>query len=219
MMKQACMKLVGVIAAMFEWFAIAMLIVIVMAVSQSARAQSVTFGASATNANGELSTVLTWDAPGASRCIASGHPAWDGERMSAGTQALPAITLSGTYSLSLACTWQGDTTARLSWTPPTQNTDGTSYVNPKGFTIHYGDSPDALAETVGFFVPTATSYLIEDLSPGVHYFCVRSVNLSDATSECSAIASKTTTADQAVQQSVSLTVNPVPREPTDLQAQ
>lgn len=188
-------------------------------VSTVVDAQEVTFGASVTNANGSLTTVLTWDAPGASGCVGSGHPDWEGEKSASGTQQLPAITLSGTYQLTLSCAWAGDTTTRLEWKPATKNTDGTDYTNAKGHTIHYGEIAEGLGDTVGFFVPFSNSYVVEGLDEGkTYFFCVKSVNTNDVSSVCSAVASKTTKASSSESAFVSLTVNPVPREPTDLTA-
>lgn len=179
-----------------------------------------TFAPSVTEANGQLDTTLTWDAVGAASCVASGHPSWEGERPANGSQQLPPITLSGTYQLMLVCHWPGDTSARLSWAAPTENTDGTPYVNAKGFTVHTARSADGLADTVGFFVPhSQDAYILEELEEGDHYFCVKAVNDADVASACSDVVSKTIVESETVERSIALTINPIPKAPTELAAE
>jgi hypothetical protein len=151
--------------------------------------------------------------------VGSGHPAWDGEKLASGTQQLPTITLSGTYPLTLSCVWQGDDTARLSWTPPTQNTDGTTLTNLAGYRLHYGRSADALTNTLEISNPGVSTYVLEELAPGDWFFAVRAYNTLGAESALSNIARKTMTADSAAQEAIALTVNPVPREATDMRVQ
>jgi hypothetical protein len=197
---------------------LAAIVMCLLASAAFSQSPPVTFGASVTHANGELATTLAWDAPGASGCTASGHPEWSGAKTASGTESLPPIMLHGTYSVSISCEWAGDTRALLSWTAPETNTDGTAYENAKGFLIHYGTSPENLGETVGLFVPLQTAYTIEDLTPGTWHFCVRAINTLDVQSECSAIATKTTTANSTSGGSVTLTINPIPRAPLGLEA-
>jgi hypothetical protein len=63
--------------------------------------------------------------------------------------------------------------AELSWTPPTQNTDGSSLTNLAGYRIAYGTSPNALTQTVQVSNVGITRYTIDNLSPGTYYFAVR----------------------------------------------
>lgn len=176
----------------------------------------VTFGASVTNADGELRTTLTWDAPGASGCVGSGHPEWAGDKTASGTQELPAITLSGTYQLTISCTFPGDRTARLTWVNPTTNTDGTALTNLAGTRIHYGRSADVLNQTVQVANPSVTTYTLENLDVGQWFFAVRAYNTNGVESALSNVVTKTLVASTTETQSVSLTVNPIPSSPTDV---
>ena len=63
--------------------------------------------------------------------------------------------------------------ATLSWTPPTQNTDGSALTNLAGYRIHYGTSATTLTQSIQIANPGLTTYVIEDLSPGTYYFAVR----------------------------------------------
>lgn len=178
----------------------------------------VTFGASVTNANGSLSTTLTWNAPGASGCTASGHPSWTGAKAASGTQALPAITLSGTYTLSLACSFPGDTRGVVTWVNPTANTDGTAYSNPKHTRVCHGASATAITSCVNVLTP-GTTHTFTGLPVGARFFAAYAVNQNDVSSAISNVATKTLTAGSSENGSVTLTVNPIPGAPSGVTIQ
>lgn len=198
--------------------------------AHGAQAQTppITFGASVTNANGSLSTTLNWSAPGASGCTASGHASWTGAKAASGSQTLPTITLSGSYTLTLACSFPGITAATVSWTAPTTNTDGTPLAkcpdqNPGQpcllqFKVYRTTGAAINTATDEFKLVddrTATQYVWTGLSPaGVHTFGVTAVNGLFAESTLSNTAVKTITATSSQSSSVTLTVNPLPGAPT-----
>lgn len=196
---------------------IAMVVALLCFAVQTAQAQTtptMTFGASVTNANGSLSTRLTWSStPAATSCVGSGHPAWNGTKAGSGTQDLAAITLSGTYTLTLACTWPGDNTAILEWTAPTQNTDGTPLTNLAGYKIQWGTSAGALTNTFTLAQPAATTYTVTGLTPATWFFGIRAYNTANVESALTPAVSKTVTGSQTQNSSVTLTVNPVPSSP------
>ena len=80
------------------------------------------------------------------------------------------------FSISVVDVSNGGAT--LSWTPPTQNTDGTSLTNLAGYRIAYGTSSTALTQTVQVANPGVSSYTISNLSPGTYYFAVRAYTSS-----------------------------------------
>jgi len=80
--------------------------------------------------------------------------------------------------------------ATLSWTPPTQNTDGSALTNLAGYRIHYGTSASMLTHSIQIANPGLTSYVIENLSPGTYYFAVRAYTSNGGESDNSNIASK-----------------------------
>lgn len=81
--------------------------------------------------------------------------------------------------------------ANLSWTTPTLNTDGTPLTDLAGYTISYGTSPTALAQSVSITNPTATAYTITGLSAGTWYFSI-SANANNGThSSASPVANAT----------------------------
>lgn len=171
-----------------------------------------TFTASTTSANGSLATTLTWSSDRAS-CTASGSPEWTGAKAASGTLALPAITMSGTYTLTLACSSPADDKATLSWTAPTKNTDGSTYSNPKSTVIVYGASVGALTQSQTVLAP-ATTTVIRPLTPGTWHFAAKAVNADNVESALSATVSKVITGAVTDTETVTLTVNPIPNAPT-----
>lgn len=196
----------------FRSIAIAAMLALLPALAPAAE-PSVTFGASVTNANGSLTTRLTWaTTPAATSCTASGSPSWTGTKAASGALDLPAINLSGTYTLTLACTWPADTTARLSWSAPTQYTDGTAL--PAGalgpYRVYQGTTAANLAQVAQV---AGLSTERTGLAAGTHYFAVSAVTTTGVESELSAVGSKVVGTTITRDASVTLTVNPVPRAP------
>lgn len=191
---------------------------------------SVTFGASVTNAAGSLSTRLTWSTtPAANSCTASGHPSWTGTKAASGAVDLPPITLSGTYSLTLNCTFAGDSTATLTWVAPTQNTDGSALAKcavpvPSSGSCLAGyrfyrrlNNPDLSTNaevTPALDNPNATTRAFTGLVAGTHYFAMEAVNADGVPSVLSNTASKVITGSSTKSAGVTLTVNPKPNTTT-----
>jgi hypothetical protein len=81
--------------------------------------------------------------------------------------------------------------ATLSWTPPTENSDGSSLTNLAGYRVHYGRSPTQLSQTVEITNSSLSTYVVENLSAGTWYFAVVTVNSGGTTSVPSNVAAKT----------------------------
>jgi hypothetical protein len=81
--------------------------------------------------------------------------------------------------------------ATLSWTVPTENTDGTPIVGLAGYHIYYGTSAGALTTSVTISDPTETSYVVGGLAPGTYYFAIVAFNSAGVDSPQSNMASKT----------------------------
>lgn len=81
--------------------------------------------------------------------------------------------------------------ATLSWTPPTENTDGSALTNLAGYKIYYGRSKDSLSEVVEIKQPGLTTYVLEDLSPATWFFTMTSYNSDGVESSRSEVVSKT----------------------------
>jgi hypothetical protein len=102
-----------------------------------------------------------------------------------GSASLPAFSI--TVSQSQPTTGS----ATLSWTPPTQNTDGSTLSNLAGFRIQYGSSPSALTQTIQVANAGVATYVVTGLTSGSWYFAVRAYNTSGAESANSTVVSKT----------------------------
>lgn len=175
----------------------------------------VTFASSVTNANGTLNTTLTWNSPGASGCLASGHAAWSGAKPATGTLALPPISLSGTYTLTLSCTKPGNAATTVSWTLPTTNTDGSVLTNLAGIRVNWGRTVDTMTNVKLTGSPTLTSTNLGNLAEGDWYFTARAYNTAGIESDNLTPIKKTIVATAVENGSVTLTVNPIPNPPTD----
>lgn len=186
---------------------------------------TLTFTAKTTTGAGSVVPELTWStAPAATSCTASGDPAWTGTKAASGTQTLAAVTTSKTYRLT--CTWPGDTTATLTWIPPTQNTDGTALAKCAAptdtgpclakYRINRGLSATALTDVRDHNFPLATTATWTNLSAGTHFFAVKAVNGDGVESALSNAISKTISATSSVNRDVAITVNPQPNPPTNL---
>jgi hypothetical protein len=82
-------------------------------------------------------------------------------------------------------------TAALTWTPVTQNTNGSVLTNLAGYRIHYGNSPSAMNTVVVLSNPSLTTYLVSNLSAGTWYFGVAAYTTNGVEGEVSNVGSKT----------------------------
>lgn len=101
-----------------------------------------------------------------------------------------ATTSLPPFSISVVGTATGAVT--LSWTPPTQRTDGTVLNNLAGYRIRWGTSAGNYTQsaTVGSNV---ASHVISDLTPATWYFVATAFDAAGNESQYSNVASKTIT--------------------------
>jgi hypothetical protein len=64
----------------------------------------------------------------------------------------------------------------LSWQAPTQNADGTTLVDLKGYKVHYGPTSKSYSDTIQVSNPGVTTYVVENLIAGKYYFAVTAYN-------------------------------------------
>jgi hypothetical protein len=79
----------------------------------------------------------------------------------------------------------------LSWTPPTQNTDGSKLSDLAGYKIYYGTSEKYFQRVIEVNDAGVTKYTINNLSPFSYYFAVTASNAAGAESTHSNVRSKT----------------------------
>jgi hypothetical protein len=80
--------------------------------------------------------------------------------------------------------------ATLSWTAPTENTDGSTLANLAGYRIRYGTNASALTQTIVINNASVTTFVVEDLAPATWYFAVTAVNSTGSESAYSNVADK-----------------------------
>ncbi len=81
-------------------------------------------------------------------------------------------------------------TALLSWTAPTERTDGSPVTDLAGFRVFFGKDKDSLVHIIQVNSPTQTSLLVEGLDVGKWYFAVTAFTTSGLESAKSQIVSK-----------------------------
>jgi hypothetical protein len=81
--------------------------------------------------------------------------------------------------------------AKLSWSAPMTNTDGSALTDLAGFRVYYGLKPDAPSERIDIADPAARSTLIQGLSPGTWYFSISAYSARGVESARTPPASKT----------------------------
>jgi hypothetical protein len=86
---------------------------------------------------------------------------------------------------------QSNGTAVVSWTPPTQNTDGSTITNLDGFYVEYGRTADVLDQRIDVTNPGLATYTVSNLGNGTWFFAVSAYTTSGVTSGISNVASKT----------------------------
>ena len=139
----------------------------------------------------------TWAAFNASTGALSGKPAVANE----GTSGAITITASNgsssasigpfTIAVNAAPVAPATGSATLSWTVPTQNTDGSPATDLAGYHIYYGTKTGVWTSTVTVLNATQTSYVVAGLSPGTYYFTIAAFNAEGMDSPDSNIGSKT----------------------------
>lgn len=81
-------------------------------------------------------------------------------------------------------------TASLTWTAPTQNTDGSPLTNLAGYRVYRGTSANALNEVIQIPGAANTAYAYTQLANGTHYFAVSAYSAAGAESAKSEVGSK-----------------------------
>jgi hypothetical protein len=105
------------------------------------------------------------------------------------TSAAPPATSAPTSPAPPASPKTGSAT--LSWTAPTENTNGTPVTDLAGYHIYYGTTEGAWTSTITVLEATETSYVVSGLAPGTYYFTVVAFNTAGDDSPESNVASKT----------------------------
>jgi hypothetical protein len=118
-----------------------------------------------------IGNIPPWATFNTSTGMLSGTPA----AANAGAYANVQISVSnGTASASLTAftvtvTQTGQGVVQLSWTQPTQNTDGSALTGLAGYHLHYGNSAGSMGQTIDVNDPSATTYAVAGLNSGTYF--------------------------------------------------
>jgi Tfp pilus assembly protein PilX len=82
-------------------------------------------------------------------------------------------------------------TVTLSWTAPSENTNGTALTNLAGYQIYYGTSASALTQQISINTVGVMNYVVSNLSSGTWYFEIVAVNSAGEQSTPSSVVSTT----------------------------
>jgi hypothetical protein len=140
----------------------------------------------------DVSNLPPWATFDASNGEVSGMPG-EGDL---GTYSNITITVSdGEHSVSLSAfsievVAMGSGSATLSWTAPTQRTDGSALVDLTGFRLYWGPSHGNYTNSVELDVGL-TTYVIDGLTPATWYFVATAFDSNGIESQFSNEASKT----------------------------
>jgi hypothetical protein len=77
----------------------------------------------------------------------------------------------------------------IGWTPPTENTNGSTLTNLAGYHLYYGTNQSNLSKVVDITNPGLASYVLSDLTSGTWYFALTSVNSAGVESVRSTVIS------------------------------
>jgi hypothetical protein len=68
--------------------------------------------------------------------------------------------------------------ATLSWLPPTENADGSPLLDLAGYRVYWGQQSGNYTKSISITNPGITTYVVENLASGTHYFATTAVNAS-----------------------------------------
>jgi hypothetical protein len=160
--------------------------------------QAFSFQPTASDPNGDTLTFSVTNLPGwATFSSSTGRISGTPAAADIATYSGIAISVSdGQASASIPAfaitvTQVGTGSVTLSWTPPTQNEDGSSLTDLAGFEVLYGRNQGDLNQSVQLSNPSLNTYVVDNLSSGTWFFAVRSLNRQGVASQVSSVASKT----------------------------
>lgn len=95
-----------------------------------------------------------------------------------------AVTALPAFSITVS-PLPKQTAVTLTWMPPTQNSDGSTLQDLKGYKIHYGAAPGAYTGVVDIANAGVASYVLDSLPSGLHYIAMTAYNVAGEESDFS----------------------------------
>lgn len=188
-------------------------------------APAVTLTASPSSGTSPVSVILAWSTvPAATSCTATGS-GFAGSLSGVQVNGSMTLSLTATETFGLTCTWPGSSTVppvTVTWTPPTQNTDGSALTNLTSYNL-YLDMVNPPQKLLANIAAGGDSYSVASPPVGTIYVDMTAVNASGQSSAPSAVASAkvTTVTGAAVTKSANATVTvgaALPDAPTSVTA-
>ena len=124
------------------------------------------------------------------------QPSWaEFDKSSGALSGQPALGSVGTYAsieisvsdgkdksalpkFAISVDQVGTISTTLSWTPPTQNEDGSALMDLAGYKIYWGTTPGQYTHSVKIENAGMSSYVVENLTPGTYEFAATSFNMA-----------------------------------------
>jgi hypothetical protein len=158
---------------------------------------SYSFTPSASDPDGQALTFSIRGAPAwASFNTANGALSGKPGPANVGTTSGIVITVSDGKSqtslpaFSIAVVQGGTGTATVSWTPPSERTDGSSLTDLAGYRMRYGTNPSNLSGFVEIYGTGVSRFVVDGLTSGTWYFGLTAFDRSGRESSLSNLASK-----------------------------
>jgi hypothetical protein len=123
----------------------------------------------------------------------SGTPTTGDEGMSSKVtiSAKDAANSASIGPFTIVVTAPANGTASLSWSAPTDNSNGSPITGLAGYNIYYGTDPSNLTKSIDVAGASTTTYVVTGLSAGTYYFAVSAYNSEGVDSPLSNIGHKT----------------------------
>ena len=102
------------------------------------------------------------------------------------TESGGSVSDASTSSSSRTASSASADSVTLSWSAPTENTNGSALTNLAGYIIYYGTSASAMTQTIDINTVGMLTYVVGDLSAGNWYFQIVAVNAAGVESSPSA---------------------------------
>ena len=97
---------------------------------------------------------------------------------------------SSTPDFSIRVTQSALGSVTLTWTPPTQNSDGSPLADLTAYKVYYGTSQGNYPNEIRIDNPGISSYVVDNLVPDTYYFVSTTMNSLGVESDYSNVATK-----------------------------
>ena len=97
---------------------------------------------------------------------------------------------ASTNRFAISVIQMGTVSTTLTWTPPTENEDGTALTDLAGYRIYWGQESGSYTNSVTLDNPGMSSYVVENLAPGTYEFVATSFNAAGVESAYSNAVTK-----------------------------